>query len=421
MKTFSKNILLVSMAALSMTGCGSSSDNNAGTEEEHEHESSVLVSQSDNATLSLFEEGALEALDTDAAGNGATLVLSETGVYAAVLANNVVNFVHGLHEEEEGEHDEEGHEHEEEAHVLDFDLTGSQVITTNGHFAVLNDGSTTFIAYDDLEIITEASEDTSSLSLTETYPALIIDEDHGLKMVFADGNAVFYEDATEKDSFACATPTSHGQTDELVVVSCGATGVVTVVIEEVVSVEDESVSHTFAGSTLTLDGTEANYVWQAQGHVIVGFEPGTSNYAIVELDDDSGEIVWVEGSDTGAFAIERTICDIKLDSEEQDVFVLGTGDTTNAGDKLVVLSHEGEVQKNVTLNGLSDTACDDLVMASASNSAVVVNNSAMKAYDIDAEEGDSYHVHSTYELDVSDVSNVVIFHEKNEDEAAHVH
>ena len=419
MKTFSKNILLVSMTALAMTGCGSSSDNNAGTEEEHEHESSVLVTQSGNATLSLFEEGALEALDTDAAGNGATLVLGETGVYAAVLANNVVNFVHGLHEEEEGEHDEEGHEHEEEAHVLDFDLTGSQVITTNGHFAVLNAGSTTFIAYDDLEIITEASEDTSSLSLTETYPALIIDEDHGLKMVFADGNAVFYEDATEKDSFACATPTSHGQTDELVVVSCGATGVVTVVIEEVVSVEDESVSHTFAGSTLTLDGTEANYVWQAQGHVIVGFEPGTSKYAIVELDGTSPEVL--QGSDASAQAIERTICDIKLDSEEQDVFVLGAGDTGNAGDKLVVLSHEGEVLKNVTLNGLTDTACGDLVMASASNSAVVVNNSAMKAYDIDAEEGDSYHVHSTYELDVSDVSNVVIFHEKNEDEAAHDH
>jgi hypothetical protein len=202
-------------------------------------------------------------------------------------------------------------------------------------------------------------------------------------------------------------------------VSCGATGVVTVVIEEVVSVEDESVSHTFAGSTLTLDGTEANYVWQAQGHVIVGFEPGTLNYAIVELDGTSPEVL--QGSDASAQAIERTICDIKLDSEEQDVFVLGAGDTTNAGDKLVVLSHEGEVQKNVTLNGLSDTACDDLVMASASNSAVVVNNSAMKAYDIDAEEGDSYHVHSTYELDVSDVSNVVIFHEKNEDEAAHVH
>jgi hypothetical protein len=54
------------------------------------------------------------------------------------------------------------------------------------------------------------------LSLTETYPALVIDEEHELQMVFAGGTAAFYKDglAVAGASFACATPSSHGQTDE---------------------------------------------------------------------------------------------------------------------------------------------------------------------------------------------------------------
>jgi hypothetical protein len=331
-----------------------------------------------------------------------------------VLANTTVNFVHGLHDDEEEDHDEE--EHEEEAHVLDYSLTGSQVITTGGHFAVLDAGTTTFIEYDELENDTPATE-VVDLGVTETYPALMIDEGHELVMVFDGTDAKLYEDTTEEASFTCATPTSHGQTDEFVVVSCGA-GALALVIEE----DETTEEHTFTNSTLTLDGTASNYIWRAEGHVIVGFEPGTSNYAIVELDESglTPSVVVVEGSDTGTVEIERTICDIKLDSEEQDVFVLGAGDTANAGDKLVVLSHEGELLQNVTLNELTDTTCDDLVMTSASSNALVVNNSVQKAYDIDAHDSDNYHVHSEYDLLVGDIASVVIFHEKDED-ADHDH
>lgn len=425
MKTFNKNLLWVSIAALALTGCGSSSDStsDSGDDHDHEHESSVLVSQSGNATLSLLEDGELEALTGTTAAVNPSFVLSETGAYAAVLSGTTVRFVHGLHdedEEEEEDHDEEEHEHEEEAHLLDHSETGSQVITTGGHFAILNEttGTTTFIEYDELENDTPATEDTSALSLTETYPALVIDEEHELQMVFAGGNAAFYEagEAVVGASFACATPTSHGQTDALVIVSCGVTGVIAVVIEE------ESGEHTFDDSLLSLDGTASNYIWQAQGHVIVGFAPETTNYAIVELDESGAtpSIVVVEGSDSDSVDLSRNICDIKLDSEEQDVLVLLAGDATNTGDKLVVLSHEGEALVNVTLNSSTNTSCDNLVMASASKNAVVVDNIAQKAYDIDAHDSDDYHVHDTYELQVGDIANVVIFHEKDED-ADHDH
>lgn len=425
MKTFNKNLLWLSIATLALTGCGSSSsdDSSDDHDHDHEHESSILLSQTGTTALSLLEDGELEVLDDAAAGNGATLVLSENGAYAAALSSgtSTVNFIHGLHEEEEEEdedHDEEEHEHEE-AHVLDFSLDGSQVITTNGHFAVLNSGSTTFVEYDELETITEAP-DAINLAV-ETYPALMIDEGHELVMVFDGTDAMFYEGTTEEANFACANPTSHGQTDELVVVSCDE-GALAVVIEE----DEATEEHTFTDSLLSLDGTASDYIWRAQGHVIVGFAPETTDYAIVELDDDAGEPVVVEGGDTGSVALSRNICDIQLDSEEQDVLVLVAGDGTTAGDKLFVLDHEGEARNaGVTLNTSTDTDCGDLVMASASKNALVVDNSAQIAYDIDAHEADegsvNYHVHSEYDLTVDDVASVVVFHEMDEEDHDHDH
>ena len=411
MKTFNKNLLWASITAVALTGCGGGSSS-SGSTEEHEHESSVLVSQSGNATLSLLEDGALESLTGTTAEVNPSFVLSETGAYAAVLSGTTVSFVHGLHEEEdedhdEDDHDEDDHDHEEEAHLLGHSYTGDQVITTGGHFAILNKTTktTTFIEYDELENDTPVTESTSSLSTSQTYPALMIDEDHEVVMVFDGTNAKVYEGLTEEASFECTKPTSHGQTDELVVVTCDE-GARAIVIGE-----NESQEHTFTGSLLTLDG--ADYIWRAEGHVIVGFEADTSNYAIVELDGTSPAVV--QGSDASAQAIERTICDIQLDSEEQDIFVLGAGDATNVGDILVVLGHKGELLKEETLNTLNNTDCGDLVMASASDNALVINNSVQKAYDIDAHEGDNYHVHSEYELLVNDIADVVIFHEKDAD------
>lgn len=228
MKQSKKNVALVSILTLLLTACGSSSsdddkqDHDDDKGHDHDHEVSILLSQSGTDTLSLLDEGELEALEDSAAGNGANLVLGETGAYAAVLANGTVNFVHGLHEEHEEEHsddaDEEHEEHAEDPHVLEFSLTGSKVITTNNHFAVLDSGSTTFVAYDELENDTPTTESSSNLPVNETYPALILEEAHDLKLAFDGTNAVVYEAVSQEHSATCATPTSHGQVGELVVV-----------------------------------------------------------------------------------------------------------------------------------------------------------------------------------------------------------
>jgi hypothetical protein len=405
MKKYNQNLLWISITALALTACGggsSSSGDDIGEVDEHDHEFSILVAQNNTSALSLLEEGELEVLDDAAAGNGATLVLGETGAYAAVLASNTINFVHGLHDEDEEEKEEE---HEEEAHVLEFELTGSDVITTGGHFAVLAAGSTTFIEYDELENDMPATEDTDALSLTETYPALMIDEEHEVVMVFDGTDAKFFEDTTEEASFACSNPSSHGQTDELVVVTCDE-GALAVVIEE----DDSTGEHTFTDSILTLNGTVANYVWRAQGHVIVGFEPSTSNYAIIELEDETVTV-------SNPFEFSTNICDMQLDSEDQDILAMTLGGT------FIALDHEGIELKSIELDFSAASTCGDFIVASAAKTALVVDNTAQKGYELDLEESESgsatYHLHEDFDLTVSDIASMVIFHEK--DESKHDH
>jgi hypothetical protein len=403
MKKYNQNLLWISITTLALTACGgdssSSSSDNAGKADEHDHEFSILVAQNSTDTLSLLEEGELEALDAAAAGNGATLVLGETGAYAAVLANNTVKFVHGLHDEDEEEEEKE-EEHEEEAHVLDFQLTGSDVITTGGHFAVLDAGTTTFIEYDELKNDMPTTEETSGLSISQTYPALMIDEEHEIVMVFANDSAVIYEDgAATADSFTCTNPSSHGQIDELVVVTCDE-GALAVVIEENEATEE----HTVTDSILTLDGTDSDYIWRAQGHVIVGFEPSTSNYAIIELENETVTV-------SNPFEFATNICDMQLDSEEQDILAMTLGGI------FVALDHEGIELKSIELDRSTASTCDDFIIASAGKTALVVDNNAQKGYELDIEESESgsttYHLHEDFDLAVNDIASMVVFHEKD--------
>ncbi|MFQ3170929.1 MAG: hypothetical protein ACI9DG_000958 [Oleispira sp.] len=419
MRKFNQKLICVSIATLALTACGggSSSNNNSNSSDsdEHDHESSVLVSQSNTTTLSLLEKGELEALEDAAAGNGARLVLSETAAFAAVLSSGTVNFVHGLHDDDEEEASSaEGDEgHEEEASVLDFSLTGSNVITTSGHFAVLAEGSTTFIEYDELENDMPNTEDTTNLGINQTYPALILDEEHDLKLLFDGVDALVYEGQEQEKSFTCATPTSIGQTSELVVVSCGAN------VAALVVTEDSAGEHTLTDSILDLDGTDENYVWRAEGHVIVGFEPNTTNYAVIELNDSADTVEVVKGSDSDTFEFTENICEIKLDSAEQEILAISEFGI------FVALDHEGSELKSIELDFSTESSCDAFVMASAAKTALLVDNNAQKGYEIDVDDlvnnPNEYHVHEDFDIGVSDIADMVLFHEKDKVEDEHDH
>ena len=415
MKTFNKNLLWASITAVALTGCGGgsggsgSSDGGGG-----DHEHSILVSQLGAETLSLLKEGELEDLHFDvngtnkAAGEGATLILSETGAYAAVYTpdTNIVNFVHGLHDhdDEEGEDEGEDEGDHEEPHVLEHTVDGSQVITTNGHFAILDKttGTTTFVEDHALEEKNPDTKPTSSLSASQTYPALMIDEGHDdepdLVMVFAEGKATVYKGLESENSFDCKNPTSHGQIDGLVVVTCDESAIAVVIGE------DDEGKDTFTRSTLTLAGNDEKYVWRAGGHVIVGFEPDTKNYAIIELEDDSVDV-------SNPFDFAENICDMQLDSEVQDILSMTLGGT------FVALDHEGAELKSIEFDFSATSTCDDFIMAPAAQTAIVVDNSAQKGYELDVEDSSTtYHLHEDFDLDVSDITSMVIFHEKDHED-----
>jgi hypothetical protein len=186
-------------------------------------------------------------------------------------------------------------------------------------------------------------------------------------------------------------------------------------------VEENSASeHTFTDSTLTLDGTDENYVWRADGHVIVGFEPNTANYAVIELDDSTGNVEVVKGSDSDTFTFAQNICAITLDSAKQDILAI------SAGGAFVALGHEGNVLKTIALSDFSaGSDCDDFVMASAAKTVLLVDNNAQKGYEIDVDEPEAnpngYHVHEDFDLDVSDIVDMVIFHEKDGVDDEHDH
>jgi hypothetical protein len=160
-------------------------------------------------------------------------------------------------------------------------------------------------------------------------------------------------------------------------------------------------------------------VWRADGHVIVGFEPNTTNYAVIELDDSTGNVEVVKGSDSDTFSFTQNICEIKLDSKEQDILVISELGT------FVALGHEGNMLKTIVLDFSTESSCVDFVMASAAKTVLLVDNSIQKGYEIDVDEAEtspnSYHIHEDFNLDVNDIAQMVIFHEKDGVDDEHDH
>jgi len=382
-----------------ISACGSSDDTAAPADNHEEHDLKLLVSQTNNDSLSLVHDGELEAQDGNVAGNGATILLSGNGEFAATVSAGMVNFVHGGEHEEDhaGESAEEEHE---EAEILSYSLSGSQVINTMGHFSVLNAGTTTLVAYEQLEATTPAVETIDVVG--QAFPALVLEEAEEVVLVFANNTATVYEaDVATNDTQACTNPTSAAQNAEYAVFSCDE-GNFAVALEE--GVED----HTIEFTDLTI---AAHYAWLAQGEVVVGLDQ-TDKTQIRVIEHNASEELEV-----GTITTTNNTCALALESVDGDILVL------NDGGQFQALDHEGVVLNTIVLDESNSPTCADLVMASAAKTALVVDNAAQKSYaiDVDVEDGGSvYHIHERHDLMVNDVQSMVIFHDKK-DAQAHDH
>ncbi len=380
---------LVMLAGL-ISACGSSDDTAAPADEHEEHGHKILVSQTNSDSLSLVHEGELEAQDGNVAGNGATILLSGNGEFAATVSAGIVNFVHG------GEHEEEEHE---EAEILSYSLSGNQVINTMGHFSVLDAGTTTLVEYEQLEATTPAVETIDVVG--QTFPALVLEEAEEVILVFANNTVTVYEaDVASNDTQPCTNPTSAAQNAEYAVFSCDE-GNFAVALEE--GVED----HTIEFTDLSIAGS---YAWLAQGEVVVGLNQTDKKQIRVVEHNASEEL------EVGTITTTHNTCALALESVDGDILLL------NDNNQFQALNHEGTVLNTITLDDETIQAtCSDLVLATAAKTALVVNNAAPKLYVIDMEAGaTAYHIHERQILTVSDVQSMVIFHDK-EDVQAHDH
>lgn len=411
MRSVNNKWLLTAISALTLAACGGSDDDHGhGEEEHHNHDYEVLVSQANSSDLALLEEGVLETLAaTDASGR--QFVLGDSGEAVAIINGTDISFALAHFEEEHSEteeaHDEE--HSEEPVHLSDYTTTADQVISTQGHFALLDSGTTTFIPFAELENTTPVVEQNSA-SVTEVYPALILDEAHDLKLVFTAGSATVYEgtdaEAAPAANITCTNPSSVAQSHELVIMSCDE-GVATLLVEETNEV------HSFSNPTLTVSGTPENYLWVRGGaEVFVGFEADTKNYEIVTLNETDGTLNSVSN-----YSFADNLCHVALDSEAGDVLAVTRNSETNAA-RLIALNADGTLNANLSIGDAA--SCDDIFMSAGNKLAFVINQNNQTAYEIDVEDGaTAYHQHETFALSSVDVADMVVLHSAGESTHEH--
>src|SRR5690606_31375167 len=211
-----QSLLVLAMAGL-LTACGvgSSSDNPATDDQDHAHSGRLLYSLTNNTTLKVYDqaEKSFENLESDAAGNAAQLILADNGLSAAVLTNGILNIVYsGLHTEEETATTEAEHGEQEHAERLSNSLDSvDRLVLTRGHSSALLNGYTRLLPTADIEAAGLNFDAARNTPASQTYAARALEDAHGLKLFFSAATAYVYEDATEKSSFACTTPSGHAE------------------------------------------------------------------------------------------------------------------------------------------------------------------------------------------------------------------
>lgn len=389
------HLCAIGLVSSMLAACGGgSSSNKKTTDDDHHDHGSLLISQASSTTISALDEGSLAAFDNTVAFNGATFVRSDNGEFAAIKGGETIYFA-----------GEDG--------VLLKTIDGNEVLATNGHFSILQAGSSTLLEVESLEEDTLETSSTAGLGLNENFPALMLDEDEEVKLLFVEGKAIVYEgDSASTAEIACTNPSAAAQAHHAAIVTCDE-GVTLLQFEE-----DESTDTiSFEATLLNLDGTDSNYLWSSSEHVFAGYVPGSSDYALVHIEEHEAhseteteakeaEYELIQPADEDAHAFTGVICEAGLEAEDNDfIFWL-------AGGEFVALTNEGELNKTIAVDTSSSNDCADYSLSLAAKVAYVLDNNAMKFYEIDVDEGAAfYHIHETLDISVSDIADsVVLFH-----------
>ena len=405
------HLLLLAAAISSLTACGgSSSDSSDDTaEEEHEHAQRFLYSDNNASDLMVFDhsEEAFELVG-QASEVATQLIKSDDGLTAAVISSTGVQFVDGGVEEHDESETTTEEEHEE-ASLLDLTITRDdpQVVMTANHYAVLNNGNTDFYPASTLADATGAEEDISIEGYTQTAPALILDEEHGLYALF-DGDSVDVYEGTEATdvSFDCADLGTVVHSGSLALIQCGST-VNYLLLQEDETSEEAVVNYGNSGITGTVLGMQAagglGLVYTSEmAYVVHGHDDHVHAEDSGLILEDGQQICLASMNPTGGYllAIRDDATGAVIDLAEEDATATVSITLTDATDNF---------------------SCDNLTVGAADEAFMVADSDSGSLYVIDAHEGGAFHLHGVEALpDNTNISSAVLL-SASEAETDHVH
>lgn len=396
------------MASLFLAACSGSYDaDDIDESHDHEHTAALLFTDKNTPSVSYYDaqEDSFETLG-DAWGNAGRLTLADNGLAAAILANGQVNFVLMPDEHDEESEEEEAHA---EPEMVALSLAASQVISSQNHFVLLADSATSALV--PVETLADAETAEEELQLAnQTQAAVMLDEEDGYFLMFADGLATVYQLDGETltataTSIACSDPAQLAQQEEMVVFNCSE-GV------RYLAIDGEG---SFTAGAVASDTALTAPAWQAAGHGFFALE----NNVLLQLHTDE-EPPAVEVADVvdgeASVSFSGNLCAIAIETEAQETLYL-----LNDQGLLYILAlpdHDSE-EESLSLAGriqLDESplpmSCDQLFLQGGAASAVAVDNQIGKAYLIDADDG-PYHIHQRLNLPASlDVADFRILQEK---------
>lgn len=373
-----QRLLALATASFLLTACGGSDNNSSSSDDDHDHDEAsnqrLLISEVGDTSLGLYDRDSASLTTLGQASAAAARVLvADNGRVAALVSSSGVQFVDSGLAASEDSSNSDG----QLLDSLEVTLANPLVVMTSNHFALLRDGATELYPADDLATASGPETSLAPAAMTQTFPALIVDEEHGLYAYFHDDVLEVREQDEVLSSLACTSPADAIQNGDLSLVQCDE-GVRTLVLQE----DDSGNASVHTGTTLS--GVNISG-WQAGGDYLMVWNSSEVNLVYPHNDHShtsTPDIALDEGLSLCAAAINSDASALLLVRDDASVRVVDLTATLATA--------------NITLTEAADTfSCDDIRLDSGSSAFMVVDNSSGHLYTIDSHEGGAYHIHGS--------------------------
>jgi hypothetical protein len=369
-----RQALFLAITSLLLSACGS--DDNSSSSDDHDHKDEygqrLVMTELNGQDISLYDrDEASVSLVGQANAAAGQLLKSDDGLSAALITSSGVQFISsGL-----------ATEPETDAIFLDtlaVTLADPQLIMTANHFALLQDGNTEFYPAEDLTDATGPEEDLTLTGITQTFPALILNEGESLYAVFYDDQLHVYQDSVLQTSYNCSAPSAVMHNDALALIQCDGA------LRYLVVDEDDSGSHVaYSGTTFTGETVSG---WSSGGEYILLYNSDTVSLVYPHNDH-------THSTDPGiSLTDDQSICAAAINYDASALITV----RDDASAEVLDLTDSGLDPATISLSEAEATfSCDDIQLAAGSAAFMITDNSSGHLYTVDSHDGGAWHLHGS--------------------------